>query len=154
MINREPCTGLGRATIMGTLGGIQDALVPLLFGTEALPGSPKTGFKGGGVTAAGPGRARPPRGAARTAPAPSPLRPRRHRPPSAPGQGTRRGGSEMLPPAFPERPFPARARGIPALPSPAQPPLPGEAAAGAPGPAAGERGWRRGRWIPAFPGPG
>lgn len=41
---------------MGTLGGIQDALVPLLFGTKVLPASPRTDdFKGGGVTVAGPG---------------------------------------------------------------------------------------------------
>lgn len=41
---------------MGMLGEIQDALVPLLFGTRALPASPKTdGFKGGAVTVAGPG---------------------------------------------------------------------------------------------------
>lgn len=41
---------------MGMLGGIQDALVPLLFGTKVIPVSPKTdGFQDGGVTVAGPG---------------------------------------------------------------------------------------------------
>lgn len=59
---------------MGVLGGgvhYQRVLLPLLFRPKVFPTFPKPhDFKGGGggATAAGPGSARPPRGAARTAP--------------------------------------------------------------------------------------
>lgn len=46
---------MGDSDCYGNAGAIQDALVPLLSGTKVFPASPKTDFKGGGVTVAGPG---------------------------------------------------------------------------------------------------